>query len=189
MGKVSALLPICQRTNERIGQQLNKRFRCEHHPDPLIFLDRPTDPFSASIVSSTYFFQDDRSLLHLGIHFFQGPIDRPVARHTQNPTELSGMPNEIISSSKNFRIGTVFRQKFVGVIDGHAGILNMVEVVRDDRDYESLWIISLFEPTSNLPTVVKSMLSRNKATKTMKRMRTRDERHFCQKSLTVCTLW
>jgi hypothetical protein len=39
-----------------------------------------------------------------------------------------------------------------------------------------------------LPTVVKSILSRNKATKTINKINTRDERHLNQKSLIYSTV-
>ena len=39
-----SLLPIGQRANEGVGQELHKCFRCEHHADPLVFLDDEDDP-------------------------------------------------------------------------------------------------------------------------------------------------
>lgn len=136
---------------------------------------------------SDHLFQNNGTSLRFCINFVHGPIDRPITRNSKNTTELCRMSNKVISTLNNFCIRTVLRQELKRIIDSHSSILNMIEIIWYDWYWNrrrKLFSLNRIKAMCHLPTVVKSILSRNKATKTMKRMSTRDERHFCQKSLT-----
>ena len=84
----------------------------------------------------SYFFQGNRSLFTFILGSIHRPINRPITIRSKNSSKLRWMSKEVILFLQDFIVRTILRQKFKCIIRCYRRLLQLIEIIRNDRHFE-----------------------------------------------------